>query len=54
MGARCELQVYPGVGHLLTRNLKVQYQDFDSDPTDAAEAHRLEDACLVSLGYIEK
>ena len=28
-GARCELHLYPGVGHLLTRNLKVQYKDFD-------------------------
>jgi len=39
---------------LLTRNLEVQYKDFDSDPTDATEAHQLEDAFLVSLGYIEK
>jgi len=49
--ARCELHVYPGVGHLLTRNLAVQYKDFDSDPADAADAHRLEDAFMVSLGY---
>jgi acetyl esterase len=54
MGAQCELHVYPGVGHLLTRNLKVQYKDFDSDPTDTAEAHQLEDAFLGSLGYLEK
>jgi acetyl esterase/lipase len=54
MGARYELHVYPGVGHLLTRNLKVQYKDFDSDPTDAAEAHRLEDDFLASLGYMRK
>jgi acetyl esterase len=54
MGARCELHVYPGVGHLLTRNLKVQYKDFDSDPTDAAEAYQLENAFLVSLGYMQK
>jgi acetyl esterase len=54
VGARCELHVYPGVGHLLTRNLKVQYKDFDSDPTDAAEAHQREDGFLVSLGYIQK
>jgi acetyl esterase/lipase len=54
MGARCELHVYPGVGHLLTRNLKIQYKDFDSDPADAAEAHQLEDEFLVSLGYIRK
>jgi len=54
MSAPCELHVYPGVGHLLTRNLKVQYKDFDSDPTDAAEAHQLEDAFLGSLGYLER
>ena len=54
MGARCELHVYSGVGHLLTRNLKIQYKDFDGDPTDAAEAHQLEDDFLVSLGYMQK
>lgn len=54
VGARCELHVYPGVGHLLTRNLRVQYKDFDSDPADAAEAHQLEDAFLGSIGYLEK
>jgi acetyl esterase len=53
-GARCELHLYPGVGHLLTRNLKVQYKDFDSDPTDAADAHRREDDFLISLGYMHK
>jgi acetyl esterase/lipase len=51
-GVRCELHVYPGVGHLLTRNLKVQYRDFDADPKFAKEAHDLEDAFLVSLGYM--
>lgn len=51
-GERCELHVYPGVGHLLTRNLKVQYRDFDADPKFAKEAHELEDAFLVSLGYM--
>ena len=54
MGARCELHVYSGVGHLLTRNLKIQYKDFDGDPTDAAEAHQLEDDFLVTLGYMQK
>jgi acetyl esterase/lipase len=38
---RCELHVYPGVGHLL----------FDVDPTYGAEALHLEDAFLHSLGY---
>ncbi|HTH53003.1 MAG TPA: alpha/beta hydrolase [Edaphobacter sp.] len=51
-GVRCELHIYPGVGHLLTRNLKVQYRDFDADPKFAKEAHELEDAFLVSLGYM--
>jgi acetyl esterase/lipase len=50
-GVRCELHVYSGVGHLLTRNLKVQYRDFDADPKFAKDAHRLEDAFLLSLGY---
>jgi acetyl esterase/lipase len=31
-GAVCELVVYPGVGHLLTRNLANQEDDFDPDP----------------------
>jgi acetyl esterase/lipase len=53
-GARCALYVYPGVGHLLTRNLKVQYKDFDSDPADEADAHQREDDFLVSLGYVRK
>jgi acetyl esterase/lipase len=31
-GNRCDLHVYPGVGHLLTRNLENQEDDFDPDP----------------------
>jgi acetyl esterase len=31
-GSRCELQVYVGVGHLLTRDLANQESDFDPDP----------------------
>jgi acetyl esterase/lipase len=50
-GATCELHVYPGVGHLLTRNLKVQYRDFDQDPTAGADAHAREDAFLAAIGY---
>jgi acetyl esterase len=53
-GARCEVQVYPGVGHLLTRNLKVQYRDFDTDPAFGKDARRREDAFLVSLGYLPR
>jgi acetyl esterase len=53
-GAKCELHIYPNVGHLLTRNIKVQYKDFDSDPSDQADAHKREDDFLVALGYINK
>jgi acetyl esterase/lipase len=31
-GGRCELAVYPNVGHLLTRNLANQEDDYDPDP----------------------
>jgi acetyl esterase/lipase len=51
-GSTCQFQVYPGVGHLLTRNLKVQYRDFDTDPAFGADAQRREGAFLVSIGYI--
>ena len=53
-GAKCELHIYPGVGHVLTRNIKVQYKDFDIDPTDAADAHQKEDDFLYALGYMKK
>jgi acetyl esterase/lipase len=51
-GATCSLHVYPKVGHLLTRNLKVQYRDFDSHPADTADARKKEDAFLAGLGYL--
>lgn len=52
-GAICSLFVYPKVGHLLTRNIKVQYRDFDSDPAFTADAHKKEDEFLRSVGYIK-
>jgi len=52
-GAKCTLHVYPRVGHLLTRNLKVQFRDFDGDPAAEADAHQREDDFLVSLGYMQ-
>ncbi|HEY2580625.1 MAG TPA: alpha/beta hydrolase [Mucilaginibacter sp.] len=51
-GAKCTLYVYPGVGHLLTRNIKIQYKDFDSDPADIADAFKRENDFLRSIGYI--
>ncbi|SHN27559.1 alpha/beta hydrolase [Mucilaginibacter sp. OK098] len=53
-GAKCILFVYPGVGHLLTRNLKIQYKDFDPDPAMVADAFKKENDFLVSIGYIPK
>jgi acetyl esterase len=53
-GVVCSLHVYPKVGHLLTRNLEVQYKDFDSDPAFGADAHRREDAFLVTVGYVRE
>jgi acetyl esterase/lipase len=51
-GTMCELHVYEGVGHLLTRNLANQESDFDSDPdarADGIERHR---RFLVRFGFI--
>lgn len=36
-GAKCELRIYPGLGHLLTRNLANQESDFDPDPDARAD-----------------
>ena len=35
-GGTCDLNVYEGVGHLLTRNLDYQEGDFDPDPAAVA------------------
>lgn len=36
LGGTCDLNVYEGVGHLLTRNLDYQEGDFDPDPEAVA------------------
>lgn len=53
-GGTCELHVYPGVGHILSRNLDPHDQEegpFDPDPAAMKAAHAEEDAFLVRLGY---
>jgi acetyl esterase len=51
-GGICELHVYPGVGHLLTRNLKDQEDNFDPDPKFKADGiARLVDF-LRAQGYL--
>lgn len=52
LGGTCDLNVYEGVGHLLTRNLEYQEGDFDPDPEAVAEgiAEHLE--FLRELGFL--
>jgi len=50
-GVKCNIHIYPGVGHMLTRNLKVQYKDFDPNPDFIADAHKAEDDFMEKLGY---
>ena len=38
-GSPCVVHVYPGVGHLLTRNLANQESDFDPDPVARADGN---------------
>jgi acetyl esterase/lipase len=49
-GGRCELQVYPGLGHLLTRNLANQEDDFDPDPVARDDAIAKQNAFLRHSG----
>jgi acetyl esterase/lipase len=54
VGGRCDLNTYPRLGHLLTRNLAEQEQNFDPDPkarADGIERHR---RFLVSLGFLAR
>jgi len=50
-GGRCELQVYPGVGHLFTRNLANQEDDFDPDPVARADAAAKQNTFLRALWF---
>jgi acetyl esterase len=48
-GGRCDLHVYPGVGHLFTRNLANQEDDFDPDPAARADAAAKQNAFLRAI-----
>jgi acetyl esterase/lipase len=50
-GIVCDLHVYEGVGHLLTRNLAVQERDFDPDPEAVAHGIERHRQFLVRLGF---
>jgi acetyl esterase/lipase len=48
-GGACELVVYPGVGHLLTRNLANQEDDFDPDPVARDDGNARQRAFIDAL-----
>jgi acetyl esterase/lipase len=48
-GGTCELVVYPGVGHLLTRNLANQESDFDPDPAARDDGNARQRTFVASL-----
>jgi dipeptidyl aminopeptidase/acylaminoacyl peptidase len=52
LGRRCELNIYPGVGHLLTRNLANQESGFDPDPVARADGIAQHLRFLRSLGFV--
>lgn len=54
LGRRCEMHVYAGLGHLLTRNLANQESDFDPDPEARADGIAQLHGCLKSLGFVSK
>lgn len=51
-GGICELNVYPGVGHLLTRNVANQLSDFDPDPKFRADGIARLERFLREQGYL--
>jgi acetyl esterase/lipase len=52
LGRACELHAYPGVGHLLTRNLANQESDFDPDPEARADGITRQDQFLKRMGFV--
>lgn len=48
-GNRCDLNVYPGVGHLLTRNLEDQEDNYDPDPEARADGIAKQEQFLREL-----
>ena len=53
-GGICELYVYPGVGHLLSRNLKDQKNNFDPDPNSRADGEAQLERFLRERGYLSE
>lgn len=51
-GGHCEIHVYPGVGHLFTRKLDNQEDDFDPDPKVVLDARQKTDQFLAGRGFL--
>ncbi len=51
-GRLCEIALYPGVGHLLTRNLANQESDFDPDPAAADDAIKRQHRFLAERNFV--
>jgi acetyl esterase len=51
-GGQCELHVYEGVGHLFTRKLDNQEDDFDPDPKVVLDARNKGDQFLAQRGFL--
>ena len=52
LGRTCDVHAYPGVGHLLTRNLANQESDFDPDPEARADGIAQHHRFLRRLGFV--
>jgi acetyl esterase len=52
LGGQCEIHVYDGVGHLFTRKLDNQEDDFDPDPKVVLDAQRKGDEFLAKRGFL--
>jgi acetyl esterase len=52
-GGHCELHVYEGVGHLFTRKLDNQEDDFDPDPKIVLDARIKADRFLAERGFLD-
>jgi len=51
-GRPCDLHVYAGLGHLLTRNLAQQEGDYDPDPKARADGMAQQDLFLRKQGFL--
>ncbi|HLK20241.1 MAG TPA: alpha/beta hydrolase [Bryobacteraceae bacterium] len=52
-GGHCEIHVYPGVGHLFTRKLDNQEDNFDPDPKFVLDAREKGDQFLAARGFLK-